>query len=63
MGTWQIKKLAAFTKILLSFFFFFECRYKQNLFEVSENSCSKTREFIFCYRICYIRERGMQKIK
>lgn len=23
MGTWQIKKLAAFTKILLSFFFFF----------------------------------------
>lgn len=40
-----------------------ECRYNQNLFEVPENSCSKTREFIFCYRICYIRERGMQKIK
>lgn len=35
-----------------------ECGYNQNIFEVPENSCSKTRKFTFCCRIDRVRERG-----
>lgn len=39
-------------------FFWVECGYNQNIFEVLENSCFKIRKFIFCCRIDRVRERG-----